>query len=374
MTRKKTKRNNRGTSKSSAKGKLVEMIVATMHDSPDVRVERNVRLPAVRSPRRKREIDILISGSMAGYPIRIAIECKNYEAVVDIPYIDAFIGKLQDVGLATQQGIFVSVHGFTSGALERAREAGIVPLLLTGLTKDRLAVEIGKAVQSAIYLLLDITKLEIDKVSLGALLWLLYDQNGIIKGSLPDLVWKKWIEGFPESVLGEYEFEIDIPPNRYHYINNMLHPISSAKVNIKVIGLVVDFQGQVSQHALINPLDNEVNKFNANVSFDMQGGTYPVTTFCNEDGLQKYLHDLPGSVKLNNRIRLPRIRFSSIYWPLSKSSVTKVAALGEICQQEGRLATVEELMQIEGDDIKAIWEPLWDENPILDESKNNIVN
>jgi hypothetical protein len=98
MTSKKTKGKSKGTSKSSTKGKLVEMIVAAMHDSPDVSVERNVRLPAIRSASRKREIDILISGSIAGYPMRIAIECKNYESVVDIPYIDAFIGKLQDVG------------------------------------------------------------------------------------------------------------------------------------------------------------------------------------------------------------------------------------------------------------------------------------
>jgi hypothetical protein len=140
--------------------------------------------------------------------------------------------------IATQQGIFVSIHGFTTGALERAKEVGIVPLLLTGLTQDRLAVEIGKAIQSAIYLLLDITKLEItnhiDKVNLGALLWFLYDQSGKVKSSLPDLVWKKWIEGFPESLLGDYEFEINIPHNRYQYIDNRLYPISSAKLVSKL--------------------------------------------------------------------------------------------------------------------------------------------
>lgn len=362
-------------SNSSVKGKLVEMIVAAMHNSPDVKVERNVRLPAIRSSRRKREIDILISGSMAGYPIRLAIECKNYESIIDVPYIDAFIGKLQDIGMATQQSIFVSAHGFTSGALERAKEVGITPLVLTGLTKDRLAVEIGKAIQSIVYLMLDITKLEItnevERVDMGALLWFLYDENGEARGSIPDLVWKRWIEGFPESLLGEYDFEVDIPQGWVHYIDNTPYSISSARVTAKVIGLVVNFAGQVTQHALVNPLDSEINKLHADVSFDVRNGTYPVMTFDREASLQDYIQGLPETVKLVSKVRLPRIRFYHIYWPYSATSIAKIAVLGKKCQQESRLATSEELQQIEGDDIKAIWEPIWKKNPILHEIFNN---
>jgi hypothetical protein len=132
---------------------------------------------------------------------------------------------------------------------------------------------------------------------------------------------------------------------------------------------VVNFQGQATQHALVNLLDGKLTKFNTDVSFNIQSGTYPVTIFDNEESLQKYILDLPESTKLVNRNRLPRIRFYSIYWPLSKSSVAKVATLAKICQQEGRSATDEELMRIEGEDIKAIWEPIWSENPILNEIK-----
>ncbi len=49
-----------GTQKNhtTAKGRLLEMIIATMHDAPDVRVERNIRVPTLRNPKRKREIDV----------------------------------------------------------------------------------------------------------------------------------------------------------------------------------------------------------------------------------------------------------------------------------------------------------------------------
>ncbi len=146
---------------SAIKGKLVEMIVTGMHDAPDVTVEQNVRVPALRNPKRKREIDVLVSGSFAGYPLRLAIECKNYQSIIDIPKIDAYIGKLQDIGIPTQHGIYVTARGFTTGALDRAKEVGITPLVLTGLTADRLSAEIQEAIQSVIYLLPEITQLSI---------------------------------------------------------------------------------------------------------------------------------------------------------------------------------------------------------------------
>jgi hypothetical protein len=89
----------------SIKGQLVEMIVMAMYDTPGLNVQRNVRLPTIRDPKRKREIDVLINGSLAGHPIQIAVECKNYKSIIDVSKIDAYIGKLQDVGIPSQLGI-----------------------------------------------------------------------------------------------------------------------------------------------------------------------------------------------------------------------------------------------------------------------------
>jgi hypothetical protein len=89
----------------AAKGKLVEEIVEKMHDSPNVRVERRVFLDPVGGGSRKREIDVLLTSSVAGYPVRVAIECKNEAKKVGAPMIDAFVGKLQHVGIPPQFGI-----------------------------------------------------------------------------------------------------------------------------------------------------------------------------------------------------------------------------------------------------------------------------
>ena len=59
-------------------GKLVEAIVAMLHDMPGVKVERNVFLPPVHGDQtRKREIDVLLTANVADYPVRIAFSCKN---------------------------------------------------------------------------------------------------------------------------------------------------------------------------------------------------------------------------------------------------------------------------------------------------------
>jgi hypothetical protein len=79
---------------------------------------------------------VLVTGNMAGYPIRVAIECKNEQLPIGVPKLDAFVGKFKDIGIPVQQGIYVSVSGYTSGMIERATAAGIRPLVLTGLTAD----------------------------------------------------------------------------------------------------------------------------------------------------------------------------------------------------------------------------------------------
>lgn len=78
-------------STSKQKGKLVEKIAAMLHEGPDVKVERNARLPPLKKGRkkRKREIDVLLTSYIVGYPVNIAIECKNEAGPTEIEDIDA---------------------------------------------------------------------------------------------------------------------------------------------------------------------------------------------------------------------------------------------------------------------------------------------
>lgn len=152
-------------SASHRKGKLVESIVAKMHVAPGVKVETNVHLtpkgnevPGNQMP----EIDVLLTALVAGYPVRIAIECKNYDEPVEKAEIDEFIGKLEDVDIPKQHGIFVSVGGYTQGAIRRAKKEGIQTLRLTGLTPDRLASAVHEAFQSRVYVLAVLTMIGIE--------------------------------------------------------------------------------------------------------------------------------------------------------------------------------------------------------------------
>lgn len=81
---------------------------------------------AVTSPQRVRglesrysqEIDGLIIGIANGSPKFIVAECKHHRRPVGISIVNAFIGKLMDIG--ADEGVLFSASGFTKPALARA--------------------------------------------------------------------------------------------------------------------------------------------------------------------------------------------------------------------------------------------------------------
>lgn len=142
-----------------SKARIVEQVVAMLHQAARVTVKRNVRLPSTKLSGRRREIDVLITEHVTGYRTQIAIECKNERKPIGAPMIDAFVGKLQEVGVP--RGIFVSSSGYQRTVAEYAASIGIVPLTLYGLSADRLSIAVNEAVQSVVHLLLDVTSVEI---------------------------------------------------------------------------------------------------------------------------------------------------------------------------------------------------------------------
>lgn len=374
MAGKKSNKSKRKKAGSTIKGRLVELIVASLHEESGVTVERNVRLPSLLNSKRKREIDILLTGTFSGYPIRIAIECKNYESVIDAPKIDAFVGKLQQIGIPSQHGVFVSARGFTSGAIDRANEAGITPLILTGLTPDRLAAELFSAVQFIVYLLPEIIQIrvrsELKEVPNISFLWFLYDENKKLKGSIPDIVWKMWIEEKIEPTFGEVELDVPIPNNWQNLIDGELKPVLSASVKLKIRGLVGLIQGRATEHTLVNPTKNNVDKFRVNISFETNQTSIPLQHVFSEVELQSYLNLQLASVKVNlGRVMLPRIYFYYLYWPLSERAFMVFHDLATKSYSEHRALDPIEVKKIEGDDLRTIWEKPWEENPIFDEFK-----
>ena len=74
-------------------------------------------------------IDGIISRDVLGFD-KIYIQVKRYnkDNHVSRPEIDAFVGALRRMRISASHSIFVTTSTFTPGALEAAREAGILTM------------------------------------------------------------------------------------------------------------------------------------------------------------------------------------------------------------------------------------------------------
>jgi hypothetical protein len=348
---------------STAKGRLVEEIVEKMHGSSNVRVQRRMFLKPVGGGR-KREIDVLLTSSIAGTPVSIAIECKNEAKKIGSPEIDTFVGKLQDVGIPSNFGIYVSVNGYTGGAIERARKAGIRTLVLTGLTKDRLSAAVTRAFQSMVYLFADIAQLqvqnEVSTVEEFADLSIFYDADGVPRATLGDMVWRAWVEGSVPSDLGEHELSFQVPDGWHNVVDGKKVPARTVSAVIRVVGFVVTFSGEARQHTLFDAANKRAERWMTDLAFDGSlEPSYPMRDFGAEEELREYL-EKQEAVKVVGRLRLPRIRAGAMYWPPSERTTKKVGELME-AYKAGKIPDPRPLKfaEIEGMDLNTVFEPIW---------------
>jgi hypothetical protein len=61
-----------------------------------------------------RQIDVLVTASQ-----QVAVDCKCYRRKVDVKHVEAFLGMLDDLGIA--YGVLVTTKGYTKAALARAK-------------------------------------------------------------------------------------------------------------------------------------------------------------------------------------------------------------------------------------------------------------
>ncbi len=348
----------RGTSSGSApnirKGKIVEAVVALLHEEPGIQIQTNVKLPPS-----DREIDVLITGQVAGYPVRIAISCKNERLPIKPNLINEFIGTLDEVKIPPEHGIFVCVNGYSSGALARAKEKGIKTLILRGLTKSRMASEITKAFQFSIHLLPVVMKISVTNNvgtpgNEGQFL-VFGNQKLELYGTVLDLIFDRWQKGDPPSTIGEYELNLDIPKEWQQFVGGVPIEIMAATCTVNVIGLVVELTGKTKQHALVDPVENIVKRSRVDVTFDLpkMGRTLPVRAFESEQGLKKFL-ERRSAVRIASRIRLQRIRCGDVYWPLSER-VGKLL----VTTAKDRNSDRQTFAGVEGTDLSSVFEKPW---------------
>lgn len=360
------KKTANGKASTVSKGRVLERIAALMHAQSGVTVKNNQFLSPLSGKGRKREIDILLTGTLAGYPVRMAIECKNEKTSIGAPKIDAFIGKLSYLGIPPQYGIYISASGYTTAAIEEAMSVGMKVLTLQGLTDEALFGSIASAFQSIIYLLLQVTRLEIcnqmppnNFEAFG-----FYNEDGRLSALLPDFVWQKWLDNKIPTSLGEHEVDLPLPSGLNQMANGKIFAVLKLGAKVRVLGLVVTLEGKAKEYRLVNAENEAVERSLVDVTFDAPNSELPVTTVQSEEELQAFLRR-PGAIQLTvGRTKLPRIQNGAVYWPPSERVAQELQKrwhsfeAGDI--SDPRLINLQEL---EGTDLRTIWEPIWEGHP-----------
>lgn len=346
--------------KNNKKGQLLERLVAILHEQAGVKVEKNVLLTPLGRAGKKREIDILLSSKIAGYPIQIPIECKNKTKKVGSPEIDAYIGKLQDIGLPIQLGIYVSVNGYTDGAIRRARKAGIKTLTFKGLTTEGESLAILDALKSIIYImpiLMDFSMTNIPEKQWNPQYLIFYDSKGNYAGTIFDLIFHIWESGQIPLKLGRHQFDIEIPDGWEHKIGEEFVASCSINVQLNLIGFIVLIEGNANEKVLINAEDQKIEKLQSHISFPTKD-SYPVYNFEDEEQLNTFWKDRNAKFKVSTgRIRLPRMRFGNVFWPHSQQVQKEFAEFFVQTRTEDEIKQFQEkLANMERDYFKSVWD------------------
>jgi hypothetical protein len=305
-----------------AKGRLLEAIVAMMHDYSGVKVEKNVELPATHSTKgRKREIDVLLTSEVAGYTVRIPIACRNESTKVEVGDIGEFVDLLNDIGIPSQQAIFVSVKGFRRGALERAKELGIKTFVLEGLTKNRLAAAVEEAFQFFVYLLPEVTQISVrTEQPRKHLAFLFEDDKHQYCGDVLDLVVAHWRQGELNPMLGESSLELEVPDGWYQYSEGKPVKVLSIAVKMRIVGYVIKLVGETKRFTLRDAERKTPEKFRLRADFNLgnrSSETFEVRTVGTEDELSEILQSNSG-LRIVQRLRLPRVLSGACFHPMSE--------------------------------------------------------
>lgn len=112
------------TSGAEKKWKRFEDLAAQIQRSlaPESRVEQNVRMKG-RASGVDRQIDVAVWTQAGQFELLVVIDCKDYQAKVDVKDVEAFIGLVKDVG--ANKGALVSALGYTQAAKNVADQAGL---------------------------------------------------------------------------------------------------------------------------------------------------------------------------------------------------------------------------------------------------------
>lgn len=220
-----------------------------------------------------REIDILIEHRIAGVDVRIAIECRDSKNVQTIQWIDALIGKYQN--LPIDRVIAVSPTGFRPKAKMKA-EANRIELVTTAQAeaKDWSAVFSGQWKQlSHSFTLMRITTLnaagevvtetnvdaqgdnpkhldDFSKDVFGALRANFMEHHSAKVGAaLTDKIGEKWQYYIDNPTPRWAEFEVQVPPGTNVYNATTVKEVTKIAFGV---GTIFEVTRQVPKHVVMD--------------------------------------------------------------------------------------------------------------------------
>lgn len=325
------------------KGDLLEDLVALLHEAQGVLVEKRKKLPVQNSHvPRTREMDVLITTpTTVGYPVRIAIQCKNEQQALDLGAVDSFFAALNDVGIPPQLGILVSVNGFTRDAQASADAKGIRTLVFEGLTSNRLGQELDAARHSVLFLVAserNINRFEYVPVAARKLPTArLNSDNAPDWPTIMTGLWGMWAEGKIPSVIGDHTV--------------LLAPATSKATwqviaELTVTGHFISMPGTFTRIALKNTSTEALERLRVEATFDEIPTSAPLKPVRSEQEFQALQQK--RKVTLETRVRVPRLASKFGFWPPTMASAQKAHEL----LKAGKPVTFE---GIEGTDILAAW-------------------
>jgi restriction endonuclease len=310
------------------KGNLLEDVVALMHEAPGYMVETRKTLPITSYPSEsKREFDVVITTTVAGCAVRIAISCKNEKAKVGTKTVSDFIDALGQVGISTNQSIIVSVAGFTKDALESAAARNIRCLVFSGLTEDRLNQAINEALQSTLYLYQShavITKFDKNHFEvMGAIgdlsqLGVIYEIDLPAPPPLPtisNIIWDAWSKQAIPHAIGMHSVVIHQKADEPQWM------IFASTI---VIGLVASTLGTYNQSILADAQTGALEKMRVHADFDTPPVKQTLVRFETEEELEEFF----GKDKLTlvQTVSVPRIGSDFGFWPPDKEIADEIVA------------------------------------------------
>jgi Restriction endonuclease len=109
-----------------------EQLVAELHETGEVSIERNVTLKGRSGA--SRQIDVLIRHKQGLYEHLVVAECKYWNSPVERSDVDVVIMTVREIGASC--GVIFSTKGFQSGAVLQAKHDGIELYRVRDLTTE----------------------------------------------------------------------------------------------------------------------------------------------------------------------------------------------------------------------------------------------